>query len=89
MWGWDDGPNGWGWFWMVAMMSIMWLPLLFAAIWLLTQFGRGGPGRNDDGDRPDARELARRGYARGEIERERYLQIIQDLEHDDAARKKS
>ena len=22
MWGWDDGPNGWGWFWMVAMMSV-------------------------------------------------------------------
>lgn len=83
MWGWDDGPNGWGWVWMIIMMSFVWLPLLLAAVWVLAQFGRQGASRGGDGgDGVDARELARRAYARGEMDRERYLQVMQDLERD-------
>ena len=83
MWGWADGPSGWGWFWMIVMMSFVWLPLLLAVVWALAQFGRqSASGGRDSGEAIDARELARRAYARGEIDRERYLQIMQDLDRD-------
>jgi uncharacterized membrane protein len=73
---------------MAVMMSLVWLPLLVATIWALTRFGRGAAGRGGERDerdeRVDARELARRTYARGEIDRARYLQIVEDLERDGA-----
>jgi len=85
MWGWDDGTGGWGWIWMAVMMSLVWLPLLVATIWVLTQLGRRAAGGGGEGDeRVDARELARRTYARGDIDRDRYLQIVEDLERDGA-----
>ncbi len=83
MWGWDDGPGGWGWFWMIAMMSFVWLPLIVAAVWAMAQLGRRAKGERDGGEDIDAIELARRAYARGELERERYLQITEDLAHGD------
>ena len=86
MW-WHDGPDGWGWVWMGLMMAIVWLPLLVILVWALRQFGQppqppAAPPRDADrasGAEPDALELARRSYARGELDRERYLQIIEDL----------
>ena len=80
MWGWGDGPDGWGWFWMIVMMSFVWLPLILAALWAMSQLGRRANGGRDGGEGVDARELARRAYARGELERERYLQIMEDLQ---------
>lgn len=83
MWNWGDGPDGWGWFWMGVMMVVVWLPLLVLLIWALRQFGQ--PSRRDESwpgqlpPEPGAREIARRAYARGEIDRERYQQIMQDL----------
>lgn len=84
MWEWHDGPDGWGMVWMGLMMAIVWLPLLLILVWALREFG--GPRRNEQSPpnhsppEPDATEIARRAYARGEIDRERYLQIIEDLE---------
>ncbi len=81
MWHWNDGPDGWVWFWMVAMMAVVWLPLLLATIWALAQLGRrGASGQRDRNPDTDARELARRAYARGEIDRDRYLELMRDLD---------
>lgn len=76
-WGWHDGPDGWGWIWMSLMMLLVWLPLIVVAVWAVSQIGRRS-GREGDG--ADAREIARRRYAQGEIDRERYLQIMEDIE---------
>jgi uncharacterized membrane protein len=65
------------------MMLIVWLPLLVILLWALRQFGQ--PSRDNESrssqlpPEPDAGEIARRAYARGEIDRERYQQIMQDL----------
>lgn len=83
MWDWHDGPNGWGWFWMAFMMALVWVPIVLAGIWLLVRLGRGGQRAGDRGGAAgdlDARELARRAYARGEIDRERFLQTMADLD---------
>ena len=84
MWDWHDGPDGWGVLWMGLMMAIVWVPLLLILAWALRELG--GPRRSDQPPsseprpEPEAREIARRAYARGEIDRERYLQIMKDLE---------
>ena len=84
MWNWNDGPDGWGLLWMALMMAIVWVPLLLILVWALREFGRPRgseqPPASQLPPEPDAREIARRAYARGEIDRERYLQIIEDLE---------
>jgi uncharacterized membrane protein len=85
MWYWHDGPGGWGVLWMGVMMVVFWLPVIAILAWALRQFVQ--PPRDHGAPPPappaelDAREIARRTYARGEIDRERYLQIIEDLEH--------
>ncbi len=83
MWDWHDGPSGWGWFWMASMMALVWVPLILAAVWLAMTLGRSGqrpPDRDASPRDLDARELARRAYARGEIDRERFLQLMADLD---------
>lgn len=82
---WHNGPDGWGWLWMVVVMAVVWLPLLIGGLWLLTRVaGPPPPPTRDAGGEPplDAVEIARRAYARGELPRERYLQIIEDLQRD-------
>ena len=79
MWDWQDGAGGWWWVWMVFMMALFWIPLILAVVWMLRQMGGGSrPSTGPEGD-SDAVEIARRAYARGELPRERYLQIIEDL----------
>ena len=84
MWYWGDGPDGWGVFWMSVMMAAMWIPLLIVIVWLLRGFtrpsGHEPPMAPGGSPEPDARELVRRAYARGQIDREHYLQVIDDLE---------
>lgn len=83
MWYWHDGLNGWDWLWMTAMMAIVWVPLLFAVIWALraftqpTQQTMSSPDETSGG--LDARDLARLAYAQGELDRKRYLEILEDL----------
>ncbi len=76
-WGWQDLAGGW--LGMGLMMAIVWLPLIAGGFWLLQLLSRG-PGGVPPRDDLDARELARRAYARGEMDRERFLQVMQDLE---------
>ena len=84
MW-WCDGADGWEWIWMGIMMAIIWLPLLLVVLWALRQFGQttqppSPPGSGALGESTDARELARRAYARGEMNREQFLRVIEDLD---------
>jgi uncharacterized membrane protein len=79
MWAWHD-VTGWEVLWMTAMMLFVWVPIVIVALWLATVFGRRSGGSQSDGGPIDARETARQAYARGDIDRERYLQIIRDLE---------
>ena len=82
---WHDGPDGWGVLWMFLMMSFVWLPLLLILLWGLRGFpapaGRNQPPPSPPpGEAPDAREIARQAYARGEVDRDRFLQLIEDLD---------
>lgn len=77
MWYWHDGLGGWDWLWMAIMMGLMWIPIVLLAVWLLASLTRG---RN--GGLPGASDplvAARIAYARGEITREQYFEIIDDL----------
>jgi uncharacterized membrane protein len=82
MWHTHDGGD---WAWMGVFMVLFWVPFLLLIVWAVIR-GFGGPGpsggrRDARGDESDgARELARRAYARGEITRERFLEIIEDLD---------
>lgn len=87
MWSWHDGMDGWGGLWMALTMAIVWLPLILLVAWALIGDGMrhrdrspGAPLPPGTPAEPDAREVARRAYARGEIDRERYLQVIEDLD---------
>lgn len=74
MWHWHGGWNSGEWLSMSIMMLLVWLPILFVvglALRSLIAPGRGGAG--------SAEEEARRAYARGDIDRERFQQILQDL----------
>jgi uncharacterized membrane protein len=69
---------------MGLMMAIVWVPLLVALVWALRMFSQSAQQsarRRDEGDRgPAARDVARLAYARGELDRGRYLEILEDLE---------
>ena len=79
MWAWHEGPDGWGWFWMALMMALFWVPLLLALVWLVRMRTPAAGARLRSSDEPDASEIARRAYARGELGRERFLEVIADL----------
>lgn len=70
-WGWS---GAWGW-WGVLTMLAMWaipLGLIFLGIWAVApRFGAGG--------RSSALEIAEARYARGEISREEFQRIKEDL----------
>lgn len=83
MW-YGHGPGGmgnWGaagWFGMGLMMLLVWLPLILVLV--LAIRGILGPGGRSAGPVTDpAEDEARRSYARGEIDRERFLQVVRDL----------
>ena len=85
MWTWHDGADGWGVLWMFLMMSVLWIPLIAVLLWGLRGFpGPAGPRESPASslraETPDAREVARQAYARGDMDRERYLQVIEDLD---------
>lgn len=84
MWYWHDGLNGWGWIWMSVMAVVVLLPLLVAVIWALRASTRPTQrtisSRVEHSEGPDARDLARLAYARGELDRKRYVEILEDLD---------
>lgn len=79
MWGWHGGADGWSWLWMLPMMMLFWAPVVALVAWLVRGGTAGGGRRAGDLDAIDAEEIARRAYARGEISRERFSEISEDL----------
>jgi uncharacterized membrane protein len=74
MWHWHGDWNSGEWLSMSIMMVLVWLPLLLLlAYGLRTQFASTS--------RPStsAEEDARRAYARGDFDRPRFQQIMEDL----------
>lgn len=79
MWQFHDGSD---WVWMTVVMAFVWIPIIMLVLWA---FGRGlaAPANQppeQDRDEDDPRSLARRAYARGELTRQRFLEIIDDLD---------
>ena len=71
-----DMHNGMGW-WMIwggTMMVLFWGALIGLAVWGVARFSGQRP---DDAN--DALEFARRRYASGDISRDEFEQIRQDL----------
>jgi uncharacterized membrane protein len=74
MWHWHGEWSSGEWLSMSIMMLVVWLPLvLLVAVALRSLIA---PGRRSAGS---AEEEARRAYARGDIDREHFQQIMQDL----------
>ncbi len=78
------GPGGWQWQWgawswsMMAMMVIFWALIVAAAIYAIRAWS--GPPRGWGGPPGEsAMDILERRYARGEITREQYQQMRDDL----------
>lgn len=83
MWGWHEGMDGADWIWMTLMMGLVWAPIVLIVLWFLRDaVGPRPPGRGRHGgvDGLSALDEARHAYARGDLSRERYLQVVEDLE---------
>ncbi len=74
MWHWHGDWGSGDWLSMSVVMLLIWLPLLLLIA--LTIRSLVAPGA---GHAPSAEEEARRAYARGELHRERFQQIMRDL----------
>jgi putative membrane protein len=55
-------------------MVLFWGAIIWLIAWAVSQFSRGGGGSHDG-----ALDIAKRRYARGEIDREQYEQLRKDL----------
>jgi len=83
MWFMHDGYD-WGWGWMVfgaAWMVIFWGGIIALAVWAVSRLTgdreKGGDRRRLEG--PSPLDIAKERYARGEITREQFEQLRQDL----------
>lgn len=72
----------WGSWW----MWLFWLGVVALAVWGLRQLVGGSQAAARD-SAETARDIAERRYARGEISREEFLDLISDLESAEAYRK--
>ncbi len=72
-WGMHDGGIGW-WIFGAVWMVVFWGTIIALAVWAVSRLGGGGGGKEDS-----PLEIARRRYARGEITREEFEQLRQDL----------
>lgn len=75
MWWWHDGV---AWPWMLGgflWMVVFWGAIIGVIVWGISRLTRRGEGPGSD----SALEIARRRYARGEISREEFEQLKQDL----------
>ena len=79
MHGYGFGFAGWGIMLAGAILVLLVLiGLIFLVIWAVRQ-GKG-PGRNESGHRlQSAEDILKARYARGEITREQYLSMLEDL----------
>ena len=77
-----DWHNGWGWMWMGLMMILFWGGLIVLVVLLLRGGGFGG--RKDEmgmpASEPDASEILRARFARGEITEDEYRKSLTVLD---------
>jgi len=77
-----DWHNGWGWMWMGLMMLLFWGGLIVLVVLLLRGTGFGG--RKDQAGTPasgpDATEILRSRFARGEITEDEYRKSLTVLD---------
>jgi putative membrane protein len=74
----------------MGFMMLFWAVVLFLLVWFAVQTVRG-PGWSDRGESPrfggpSAAEILRERYARGEIDRDTFLRMLEDLRGDSATR---
>jgi putative membrane protein len=71
--GWGMGAGGW-----IAMV-IFWIALIVLIVWIVARLFPTGRGPTDDrgGDRPE--DILDRRYARGEIDRQTYQEMRDDM----------
>jgi uncharacterized membrane protein len=62
----------WG---MWIIVTMLWLPWAALALWMVRQLGL----RRSVNDGGSAEEIAKRSYAKGDISRERYMEMMADL----------
>jgi uncharacterized membrane protein len=67
----------------MGFMMLFWAVVLFLLVWFAVQTVRG-PGWSDRGESPrlstpSAAEILRARYARGEIDRDTFLRMLEDL----------
>jgi putative membrane protein len=72
-WGWGSG-----WMWLMPLFGIAWFALLVVVIVLVVRWLGGGNGDRGASAR-SARDILDERYARGEIDREEYLQRRNDI----------
>jgi len=73
--------EGMGW-WMVfggIWMVVFWGAIIALIVWGITRLAGRGGAKPETRGRPDALDIARERYARGEISREEFEQIKKDL----------
>jgi putative membrane protein len=72
-WGWGSG-----WMWLMPLFMMAWFALMIAVIVLLVRWLGGGNGGRGASTRT-ARDILDERYARGEIDREEYVQRKNDI----------
>jgi len=77
MWHWHGGWDSGEWLSMTVMMVLVWLPLLLLIAFALRALVI--PGRSERSGSDPAEEEARRAYARGDLDREQFQQVMLDL----------
>jgi putative membrane protein len=72
-------PHGWGWNWpMAVVMGVFWLLVIVGIIYAIGALSRvGGRWSGPPGESP--LDILDRRYARGEVTREQYQQMREDL----------
>lgn len=73
--------GSYGWLWMIAN-GALWLAVLGGLVWFVVWAVRkSGSGNNNSyaQSAPSAKEIAQMRYARGEINREQYQQLLEEL----------
>lgn len=77
------GFSGYSWIWMILNLVItvaVIVGIVWFIIWLVRRTGSGGQSSLSTGSASQSlREILQSRYARGEITREQYLKIIEDL----------
>jgi len=78
---WWYGPGWWGGWVMMIFMMLFWVALIVGLVvlirWFVVRTPEAPPGGQGG---PSAVEILRRRYARGEITREQFEQMLHDLE---------